>query len=120
MVEESTVESTSQYESNFDNVVCYFELLQIRSEKPKSEDAEGIVQHHKNYHLSSIFSKGPTSIIEKTMEEKWKTTKLEHSSLVPDEKIPNKDWVLLGAFIMLIHKNNGLEDLYIPVTTAEI
>ena len=69
LVEESTIEAARYYEFDFDRVNDYFKLLEIHSDKPTPTDMDSILQHHKNYHRSSMLGEGPNFVLNRVMGE---------------------------------------------------
>ena len=54
LVEESTIKAARKLDFDFGCVNDYFELLEIHSDKLTPTDMDGILQHNKDYHHSSI------------------------------------------------------------------
>ena len=96
LVEESTIEAARQFDFDFDCVNDYFELLRIHSDKPTPTDMDGILQHNKDYHRSSMLGEGPKSVLNTVMGEKLNTSK-QVGTL----------WNLLLSYMMKRIPNNG-------------
>ena len=72
---QQTKQQARQYDFDFDCAVDCFKLLVIYSEEPNPTDMDGILQHHKNYHLSSIVGAGPNFVLDRVMGEKLNASK---------------------------------------------
>ena len=71
----SIIEPARQYDFDYDCVVDYFKLLKIHSDKPTPTDVDGILQHHKNYHCSSMLGEEPNFVLKRVMGEKMNASK---------------------------------------------
>ena len=96
LVEKSTIKAARLYDIDFDCVGDYFKLFEIHSDEPTPTYMDGILQHHKHYHRSSMLGEGPNFVLNRIMGEKMNASKQVGtlSNLLLSYmmiRIPNKD-----------------------------